>query len=94
MWIILGIVTSRASGSSVRPVARQTRGAPQRRSSRTASTTYAIAAGALLVLALVAPAIARGWLSALLLIGLIVAGIEVVRRIVLREEPPPVSQPG
>ena len=50
-------------------------------------TTYALAAGALLVLALVAPAIARGWLSALVLIALIVAGIEVVRSIVLREAP-------
>ena len=50
-------------------------------------TTYAIAAGALLVLVLVAPQIARGWLSALVLIGLIVAGIEVVRNIVLREAP-------
>ena len=48
-------------------------------------TTYAIAAGALLVLALVARQIARGWLSALVLVGLIVAGIEVVRSIVARE---------
>ena len=53
-----------------------------------------IAAGALLVLALVAPAIARGWLSALVLVVLLVAGIEVVRGIVLRDEPPPVSRPG
>ena len=43
------------------------------------------AAGALLALVLVAPQIARGWLSAVILIGLIVAGIEVVRNIVLRE---------
>jgi len=52
------------------------------------ATTYVIAAGALLALVLVAPQIARGWLSALILIGLIVAGIEVVRNIVLREPPP------
>ena len=42
-----------------------------------------------LVLALVAPAIARGWLSALVLVVLIVAGIEVVRSIVLRESRQP-----
>jgi hypothetical protein len=36
----------------------------------------------------VAPQIARGWLSAVILIGLIVAGIEVVRNIVLRGSPP------
>ncbi len=50
------------------------------------ATTYAIAAGALLVLVLVAPQIARGWLSALILIGLIVAGVEVVRSIAVREK--------
>jgi hypothetical protein len=49
------------------------------------TTTYVAAAGALLALVLVAPQIARGWLSALILIGLIVAGIEVVRSIVTRE---------
>ena len=36
---------------------------------------------ALLVVALVAPAIARGWLTAVVLIGLVVTGIEVVRAI-------------
>ena len=45
------------------------------------------AKGLILVLTLVAPAIARGWLSALILIGLVVAGIEVVRRVALRETP-------
>ena len=55
------------------------------RSSRTACATYAVAAGALLVLALVAPTVATSWVMALILIVLIVAGIEVVRRIVLGE---------
>jgi hypothetical protein len=50
-------------------------------------TTYAVAAGALLVLVLVAPAIARGWLSALVLLGLIAVGVEVVRSVALREAP-------
>jgi hypothetical protein len=53
-------------------------------------TTYGIAAVALLVLALVAPLFARGWLMSLVLIGLAVAGIEVVRNIVARQE----QQPG
>jgi hypothetical protein len=51
-------------------------------------TTYGIAAVALLVLALVAPLFARGWLMSLVLIGLAVAGIEVVRSIVSREQQP------
>jgi hypothetical protein len=49
-------------------------------------TTYGIAAGALLVLALVAPLFARGWFMGLLLIAFAVAGIEIVRNVVLREE--------
>ena len=52
-------------------------------------TTYAIAAGCLLVLALVAPLFARGWLMALVLIALVVVGIEVVRNIVQRESQQP-----
>jgi hypothetical protein len=47
--------------------------------------TYTIAAVTLLVLALAAPLFARGWLMSLVLIGLAVAGIEVVRRFVRRE---------
>jgi hypothetical protein len=50
------------------------------------ATTYAIAAVALLVLALVAPLFARGWLMSLVLIGLAIAGIEVIRGIVMRQE--------
>jgi hypothetical protein len=51
-------------------------------------TTYGIAAVALLVLALVAPLFARGWLMSLVLIGLAVAGIEVVRSFVRQEQQP------
>ena len=86
VWIILGVVTI----AGVWFVGGTRRAADARRAAapvlENRVTTYAIAAGALLVLALVAPAIARGWLSALLLIGLIVAGIEVVRNIALREQ--------
>jgi hypothetical protein len=84
-WIILGVVTV----AGVWFVGETRRATDARRAStpvfENRVSTYAIAAGALLVLVLVAPAIARGWLSALLLIALIVAGIEVVRAIVLRE---------
>jgi hypothetical protein len=51
-------------------------------------TTYGIAAVALLVLALVAPLFARGWLMSLVLIALAVVGIEVVRRVVGQEQQP------
>jgi hypothetical protein len=85
VWIILGVVTV----AGVWFVGETRRAADARRAGRPVLenrvTTYAIAAGAVLVLALVAPAVARGWLSALVLIALIVAGIEVVRAVVLRE---------
>ena len=51
--------------------------------------TYGIAAVAILALVLVAPQVARGWFSALLLIALIVAGVEIVRNTVLRATPQP-----
>ena len=78
------------SGSSARRVARHDARRAARPALENRVTTYAIAAGALLVLALVAPAIARGWLSALVLLALVVAGVEVVRNIALRE---PQQQP-
>ena len=85
VWIILGVVTL----LGVWFVGETDRAGQARQAAQpilqNRVTTYAIAAGALLVLALVAPAIARGWLSALLLIGLVIAGIEVVRNIVQRE---------
>ncbi len=87
VWIILGVVTL----VGVWFVGETRRAADARRAARPVLenrvTTYALAAGALLVLALVAPAIARGWLSALVLLALVIVGVEVVRNIVLREAP-------
>ena len=51
--------------------------------------TYGIVAVVLLVLALVAPLFARGWLMAFVLIALAVVGIEVTRSIVLRDAQQP-----
>ncbi len=85
VWIILGIVTlvgvwfvgdSRRAAQARRAAAPILEGRP---------TTYGIAAVALLAIVLVAPALARGWLSALVLIVLVVVGVEVVRNIVQRE---------
>ena len=85
VWIVLGIVTlvgvwfvgeSRRAGKARRAAAPILESRP---------TTYTIAAVALLVIALVAPPIARGWLTAVVLIGLVVAGIELIRAIVHRE---------
>ncbi len=88
VWIILGVVTL----LGVWFVGETRRAADARRAAAPALenrvTTYALAVGALLVLALVAPAIARGWLSALVLLALVIVGVEVVRNLVLREAPP------
>ncbi|MGH3129152.1 MAG: hypothetical protein ACRDPX_14625, partial [Gaiellaceae bacterium] len=89
VWIILGVVTLAGVwfvGDTRRAGQARAAAAPILESR---PTTYAIAAGALLALVLVAPQIARGWLSALLLTALIVAGIEIVRNIVLRESREP-----
>ena len=89
VWIVLGVVTLLGVwfvGES-RWAARARRAAAPILGSR--PTTYTIAVVALLVVALVAPAIARGWLTAVVLIGLVVTGIEVVRAIVNREAPHP-----
>jgi hypothetical protein len=89
VWIILGVVTL----VGVWFVGETRRAADARRAAQPVLenrvTTYAIAVGALLVLTLVAPAIVRGWPSALVLIALIVAGVEVVRSIVRREAQQP-----
>ena len=89
VWIILGIITL----AGVWFVGDTSRAARARHAAAPALenrlTTYGIAAVAVLALVLVAPQIARGWLSALILIGLIVAGIEVVRSTVLRESRQP-----
>jgi hypothetical protein len=88
VWIILGAITLIGVwfvGDTARAEQARRAAAPvlEKR-----ATTYGIAAVALLELVLVAPQIARGWLSALLLIALIVVGIEVVRNIVRRETEP------
>ena len=89
VWIVLGVVTL----VGVWFVGESRRAAQARRAAapilESRPTTYTIAAVALLVVALVAPPIARGWLTALVLIALVVAGIEVVRAIVNRESPHP-----
>ena len=78
------------SGSWATRLALPERAAPQPRPWRTARRPTGIAAVALIALVLVAPQIARGWLSAVILIGLVVAGIEVVRTMVQREADRPV----
>ena len=89
VWIVLGIVTL----VGVWFVGESRRAAQARRAAapilESRPTTYTIAVVALLVVALVTPPIARGWLTALALIALVVAGIEVVRAIVNRESPHP-----
>ena len=91
VWIILGVITL----IGVWFVGETARAAQARRAAAPAlasrPTTYAIAAVAILVLALFAPAIATSWLTALVLVILVVAGIEVVRRIVLGETRSPVA---
>ena len=89
VWIILGVITL----VGVWFVGETRRAAQARQAAQpileNRLTTYGIAAVALLVLTLVAPQIARGWLSVLVLIALIVGGIEVVRGIALRATPRP-----
>ena len=85
VWIILGVVTLIGVwfvGDSRRAEQARHAASPVLESR---PTTYTVAAIILLVLALVAPPFARGWVSAVVLIGLAVAGIEVVRRSVLQE---------
>ncbi len=86
VWIVLGVVVL----AGVWFVGETRRAAQARRAAapilENRLTTYGIAAGALLVLALVAPLFARGWFMGLLLIAFAVAGIEIVRNVVLREE--------
>ena len=90
VWIILGVVTL----VGVWFVGEVDRAARARAAAAPALekrvTTYVIAVGALCSYSYcVAPQIARGWLSALVLVGLIVVGIEVVRNMVLREHRQP-----
>jgi len=92
VWIILGAITL----LGVWFVGDAALAARARRTSAPAlekrPTTYGIAAVAVLALVLVAPQLSRGWLSALLLIGLAVVGIEVVRNVVVREARSPAGR--
>ena len=85
VWIVLGVVVL----LGVWFVGEGRRAADARRAAapllESRLTSYTIGAALLLVVALLAPPIARGWLTAVVLLALVVAGIEVVRAIVLRE---------
>jgi hypothetical protein len=85
VWIILGVVAL----VGVWFVGETRRAAEARHAAQPVLqnrlTTYAIAAGALLVLVLVAPAFSRSAAMTLILLGLVVGGVEVVRGIVQRE---------
>ena len=47
--------------------------------------TYTIAGGCVLVLALLVPIFAHGWIALLLVVVLVIVGIEMIRNIVQRE---------
>jgi hypothetical protein len=87
VWITLGVVTL----VGVWFVGETDRAAQARHAARPVLenrvTTYAIAAGSVLVLGLLVPLFARGWTISLFLLALVIVGVEVVRNIVLREAP-------
>ena len=87
VWITLGVVTL----VGVWFVGETDRAAQARHAARPVLenrvTTYAIAAGSVLVLGLLVPLFARGWTISLFLLALVIVGVEVVRNIVLRETP-------
>ena len=89
VWITLGVVTL----VGVWFVGETGRAGQARRAARpvlqSRPTTYAIVAGSVLVLGLIAPLFARGWTVSLLLLALVIAGVEVVRAIVEREAAAP-----
>ena len=88
VWITLGVVTL----VGVWFVGETRRAAQARRAAlpvlENRLATYAIVAGAVLVLALIAPLFARGWTSTLVMLALLIVGVEVVRNIVRREARP------
>jgi hypothetical protein len=88
VWITLGLVTLAGvwfvGGSSLAGRAR--RAARPVLENRLA--TYAITAGSVLVLGLIAPLFARDWPSTLVMLALVVVGVEVVRHIVRGEVTP------
>jgi hypothetical protein len=87
VWITLGVVTL----VGVWFVGETDRAAQARHAARPVLenrvTTYAIAAGSVLVLGLLVPLFARGLTISLFLLALVIVGVEVVRSIVLREAP-------
>ena len=89
VWITLGVVTLLGVWfvGETRRAAQARRVAAPVLQNRVA--TYSIAAVCLLVLALVAPLFARGWVMSLILLALVVAGVEVIRNIVHREAQQP-----
>ena len=91
VWIILGV--SLLLG--VWFVGDTRRAAQARRASwpvlENPMATYGILAAVLLILALVAPLFTRSWATSLAILVLAVAGVEVVRRIVGREQQTAVS---
>jgi hypothetical protein len=88
VWIVLGVVTLLGVWfvGETRRAGQARRAAQPVLENRLA--TYSIAAGAVLVLALIAPLFARGWTSSLILLALVIGGVEVVRNIVQREAEP------
>ena len=88
VWITLGLVTLAGvwfvGGSGFAGRAR--RAARPVLENRLA--TYAIAAGSVLLLGLIAPLFARDWTSTVVMLALIVVGVEVVRHIVRGEVTP------
>jgi hypothetical protein len=91
VWITLGVVTL----VGVWFVGETGRAAQARRAAQPVLdnrvTTYAIVAGAVLILGLLVPLFARGWTISLVLLALVIVGVEVVRNIVLREAQPALS---
>ena len=85
VWITLGVVTL----VGVWFVGETRRAGQARRAAQPVLenrlTTYAIVAGSVVVLGLIAPLFARGWTMTLLMVALVIVGVEVIRRVVLRE---------
>jgi hypothetical protein len=88
VWIILGAVLL----AGVWFVGDTGRALQARHASRpvleSRPVTYGVVAGALLILALIAPLFDRGWATSLVILAFAVVGVEVVRNIVAREAHP------
>ena len=71
--------------TAVAPVRHAARGGAAQPVLQNRLATYAIAAGSVLVLALIAPLFARGWATTLVMLAFLIVGLEVIRNIALRE---------